>query len=187
MNLQDAHVHAPFFGANVWTGILQPVTGGGIPPHHAFVEIKMTFKEGGAFDFHSTYERIKESLSQAIELARESGQMTGNSGQMAGVDLSTVNLDQLPAYEDIGDSRPVPQVRVAQPIPIPTPTAGPPPLMRDSGVLLPSDEERNAKSTSDQSPSSDRVEVPTEPPPGYDEVQRSSVVDNLEESIRRSQ
>lgn len=186
MNLQDAHVHAPFFGANVWTGILQPVTGGGIPPHHAFVEIKMTFKEGGAFDFHSTYERIKESLSQAIELARESGQVTGNAGQMAGVDLSTVHMDQLPAYEDIGASRSVPPVRLAQPIPIAAPAAGPP-LMRDSAVLLPSDEERNAKSSSDQPPSSDRTEVPTEPPPGYDEAQRSSVVDNLEESIRRSQ
>lgn len=186
MNLQDAHVHAPFFGANVWTGILQPVTGGGIPPHHTFVEIKMTFKEGGAFDFHSTYERIRESLSQAIELAREGGQMTGNSGPMAGVDLSTVHLDQLPAYEDVGPSRPVQPVRLAQPIPF-SPPSGAPPLMRDSGVLLPSDEERNAKSASDQSPSSDHAEVPTEPPPGYDEVQRSSVVDNLEESIRRSQ
>ncbi|KAA6411038.1 MAG: hypothetical protein FRX48_05349 [Lasallia pustulata] len=186
MNLQDAHVHAPFFGANVWTGVLQPVTGGGIPPHHTFVEIKMTFKEGGAFDFHSTYERIRESLSQAIELAREGGQMTGNSGPMAGVDLSTVHLDQLPAYEDVGPSRPVQPVRLAQPIPF-SPPSGAPPLMRDSGVLLPSDEERNAKSASDQSPSSDHAEVPTEPPPGYDEVQRSSVVDNLEESIRRSQ
>lgn len=186
MNLQDARVHAPFFGANVWTGILQPVTGGGIPPHHAFVEIKMTFKEGGAFDFHSTYERIKESLSQAIELARESGQVIGNSGQMAGVDLSTVNLDQLPAYEDIGASRPVPPVRLAQPIPLSPPTTSPP-VMRDSGVLLPSNEERNAKPSSGQSPSSDHAEVPTEPPPGYDEVQRSSVVDNMEESIRRSQ
>ena len=146
----------------------------------------MTFKEGGAFDFHSTYERIKESLSQAIEIARESGQMTGNSGPMAGVDLSTVHLDQLPAYEDIGANRSVPPARMAQPIRTSSPRAGHAP-MRDSGVLLSSEDEQNRKSLSNQSPSSDHSEVPTEPPPGYDEVQQSSVVDNLEESIRRSQ
>ncbi|MCJ1230853.1 hypothetical protein MMC12_007527, partial [Toensbergia leucococca] len=96
-NLQDTHVSAPYFGPNVWIAILQPVLGGGIPPHHAFVELKMTFKEGGAFDFYSTYERIKETLSQAFEVARESGQVAGNTNQVPAIDISTVHLEQLPA------------------------------------------------------------------------------------------
>jgi hypothetical protein len=78
LNLHDTHVSAPFFGPNVWTAALQPVAGGGIPANHAFVELKMVFKEGGAFDFHSQFERIKERLQQAVDNARESGLMTGD-------------------------------------------------------------------------------------------------------------
>lgn len=49
LNLQDSTVSAPFFGPNVWTALVQPVSGGGIPPSILAVQLKMTFKDGGGF------------------------------------------------------------------------------------------------------------------------------------------
>ena len=181
LNLQDTHVTAPFFGPNVWTGILQPVTGGGIPAQHSYVEIKMTFKDGGAFDFHAQFERVKETLSQAIEEARESGRMTRQS---QGLDLSAVHLEQLPAYEEIGGYMSAPPSHVAQAAPVPpTPLRQAPPPM--NGRI--ESDERSAVPPSNQTPVSEQsFQPPNEPPPGYEEAQHSSVVNNLEESIRRS-
>lgn len=148
---------------------------GGIPTQHAYVDIKLTFKEGGAFDFHSSFERIKETLSQAMDVARESGQVTG---QAAGVDLSAVNLEQLPAYEEVGGS-----YAASAPIHIQQPAPITPPHSRQSGagnsgptgLILPG-------STAGQS-----FQPPDGPPPGYEEAQQSTVVGHLEESVRRSQ
>lgn len=55
--------------------------------------MKVTFKEGGAFDFHTNFERIKERLQQAVENTTE-----GTRGQQT-VDLSAVHLEELPAYD----------------------------------------------------------------------------------------
>jgi WW domain-binding protein 2 len=94
LNLQDSYVRAPFFGANYWTALCKPVSGGGIPPDYPSVELKMTFREGGAFDFHSCLEQIKERLYQVYSVAREHGGR-GTSG----ADLVNMDLEQLPAYE----------------------------------------------------------------------------------------
>lgn len=53
LNVTDSRVTAPWFGANKWEAIIQPVQGGGIPPQHAELDLVMEFKEGGAFDFAS--------------------------------------------------------------------------------------------------------------------------------------
>ncbi|KZF24858.1 hypothetical protein L228DRAFT_243593 [Xylona heveae TC161] len=169
LNLHDTHVSAPFFGPNVWTGILQPVPGGGIPPQHAVVEIRMVFKDGGAFDFHSQFERIKERLEQAVEVARESGAMAGDGsaqqagrggGPLAGVSLAAVHLDELPAY---------------------APGQQPP-------TSLHSASEGACQEADNSCPSeTDHFSPPTEPPPGYEEVQRESVADELERRLRASQ
>ncbi|KAL8834618.1 MAG: hypothetical protein Q9170_003666 [Blastenia crenularia] len=178
LNLQDTHVDAPFFGANSWTGILKPVSGGNIAAHHAYVKLSMTFKDGGAFDFASTYERIKEAVVQAVEVARDSGRQQGS-------DLSDINLEQLPAYEDIGTTVSAPPpLPLQQPIPVPpTAPAGAP--HRDGGIVLSSDDERNPKPPS-AAVSHQQYPPPDEPPPGYEEVQRSSIADNLERSVRES-
>ena len=170
LNLQDTHVTAPFFGPNVWTGVLLPVTGGGIPPQHAYLEIKLTFKDGGAFDFHSNFERVKETLAHALEMARESGAVTG---QPQNLDLSNVQLEQLPAYEETGGLAQGPQLQ--RPVPI-SPTNGrQPPIWNQ------------ANPTPLPVPSSNQQQLPTpdEPPPGYEETQQSSIVNSLEEHIRR--
>ncbi|KAJ5544962.1 hypothetical protein N7535_006651 [Penicillium sp. DV-2018c] len=99
LNVHDSHVSAPFFGPNVWTALIQPVSGGGISASLPVVQLKVTFKEGGAFDFHTNFERIKERLEQAVENTSE-----GARGQ--DVDLSAVHLEDLPAYEAPPSARP---------------------------------------------------------------------------------
>lgn len=93
LNLHDTHVSAPFFGPNVWTALVQPVSGGGIPASVHAVQLKVTFKEGGAFDFHTNFERIKERLRDAVESSQEVRR------GFTDVNMASVHLDELPAYE----------------------------------------------------------------------------------------
>lgn len=140
----------------------------------------MTFKEGGAFDLANMYEQAKEVLSQAVEVARESGR-----SQRA--DLSDLPLEQLPAYEETESTSQELTIPIQQPTPIPTPTrATADPTQRDSSATVPSDDERISESR-DMAASHAQTELPDEPPPGYDESQQSSVVHNLEQSARRSE
>lgn len=102
LNIRDSHVSAPFFGPNVWTALVQPVAGGGISPSLPAVQLKVTFKEGGAFDFHTNFERIRERLEQAVE------NVSDGARGMRSVDLSAVHLEELPAYEGPGNTAPPP-------------------------------------------------------------------------------
>lgn len=123
LRLYDTHVSAPFFGPNVWIALVHPVSGGGIPASLQAVQLKITFKEGGAFDFHTNFERIKERLRDAVENTHR-----GSRGSRA-VNLASVHLDELPAYEGsrndpvppaVSESRRGPQEAGTEP-------SGPPP------------------------------------------------------------
>ena len=194
LNLHDTRVSAPFFGPNAWTGILQPVPGGGIPPVHTYVELKIVFKDGGAFDFHSNFERVKERLQQAVEVARESGQVNGDGseigagrggGALAGVNMAAIHLEQLPAYEEANNGVHSSAPSGIQPPPLSAP--GPrPTAQRDSGVVLSSDDERRSKTSPGDDALNEPSQPPTEPPPGYEEVQQSSVASELEMRLRRA-
>lgn len=87
-HLHDTHVAAPFFGANYWTAVVQPVADGGLTSTTAIIELKLTFKEGGAFDFYTLFERVKERFLQALEAARDQGRP-----------MDSVHLQELPPYE----------------------------------------------------------------------------------------
>lgn len=171
LNLDNTRVTAPFFGANVFAGELRPVPGGNIPPQHALVDLKMTFKEGGAFDFSTTYERLKDQMLQALSVAREG---SGTPGPGIGA-LPSANLDQLPAYEEAGTS-PMPPSNIVLPqanalspaTTVPEPPTDP-------------IEERSIK----PEPTQESYPPPDEPPPGYEETQAATVANDLEESIRR--
>ena len=157
LNLHDTHVTAPFFGPNAWVAVVQPVLNGGIPPQHMAVELKLTFKDGGAYDFHSKFVQVRERLQQAVEVARTSqGESGGGSSSQGGVNMDTVHLDQLPAYEE-SSSGAVPQQTVEEQQP-------PPPIGS-----------QNRTRTS---------QPPAEPPPGYEESQREGVASSLEQSVR---
>jgi len=181
LNLHDSYVSAPFFGPNVWSAIVQPVPNGGIPPSLPAVELKMTFKDGGAFDFHAHFERIKERLQQAVELARESGRMAGDGSQTstrrggAGgvVDFSSVHLDELPAYDgpQMGGNSEAPAYSEIPP---------------SNQASAHSDDAQRSPSSSPNNLSGSRFDPPTEPPPGYEETQQQSVVEALENRLRLS-
>jgi WW domain-binding protein 2 len=170
LNLQDSYVRAPFFGANYWCTMVRPVAGGNIPPQHPVVELKMIFREGGAFDYHTVFEQIKERLYNAVSLARESGRNVGSIGD---VDLRNVHLEQLPAYEparEISDAEHAEERGIG---------SAEPPTARDSGVAglrgAPKPEE-NMSTTP--------MEPPNEPPPGYDEAQAQAVRFEFDQRLR---
>ncbi|KAF1998280.1 hypothetical protein P154DRAFT_261630 [Amniculicola lignicola CBS 123094] len=184
LNVVDSRVTAPWFGANKWEAVVQPVYGGGIPPQFSELELTMEFKEGGAFDFSSTFERLKERLRQAVDVARESGLATGDgadagdgrgAGALSGVNLNSVHLEELPAYED---SRHHSVVSATAPLPSP-------PIGSDPGS--PSTSTAHNKSSPLSSPQQEAFEPPSEPPPGYEEVQQNSVADELERIVRSTE
>jgi hypothetical protein len=138
----------------------------------------MEFKEGGAFDFSTTFERLKERLRQAVDVARESGLATGDGtdtgdgrggGALAGVNLNSVHLEDLPAYEE---SPTIPS------------HAFPSPQPGDAIATGPSSPQAADMSSPARSPQEQNFEPPLEPPPGYEEVQRDSIVNELERRLR---
>ena len=132
----------------------------------------MTFKEGGAFDFSSTYERIKEQMTQALEVARESGRV-GSGG------LPAADLEQLPAYEENGTSTPLP------PPAIPQPSSGTPIASQSPAQGAPQATSSTGEPSVKTEPIQEHYPPPNEPPPGYEETQASTVANDLEENIRR--
>jgi len=145
-NVHDSRVSAPFFGPNVWQAVIQPVPNGGIIPSAAAVELKLVFKDGGAFDFHSTFERLKERVQQVVE--------NNNSQDAAAAQRAALNvhLEDLPAYEEAtGLAR--------SPVPAQSPEELP--------TLVPDNSAARATIAASN--------LPDEPPPGYEEVQLRGV------------
>ncbi|PWY87598.1 ubiquinol-cytochrome c reductase complex 17 kd protein [Aspergillus heteromorphus CBS 117.55] len=153
LHVHDTHVTAPFFGPNAWLALVQPVPGGGIPASLPAVQLKVTFKEGGAFDFHNQFERIKERMQQAVENTQASSRGARN------LDLSSVHLDELPAYSG--------------------PQGG------ASGTAPASENRPRSPPAHRPGPGPETGSEPMEPPPDYEEVQQQSVAEALEERLRR--
>jgi len=125
---------------------------------HSVVELRLAFKEGGAFDFHNIFEQIKERVYQAYTVARESGP------QGVAANLADVHLEQLPAYEVAQQTAPAVEQEDEAPVIIsPTPVR---PIERDNGV---------ARSDTENSLRQGQVPTPDEPPPGYEEAQTQAV------------
>ncbi|KAI9845976.1 MAG: hypothetical protein M1837_004382 [Sclerophora amabilis] len=192
LNLHDSRVSAPFFGPNVWSAAIQPVTGGGIPSSSTLVEVKITFKEGGAFDFHANYERIKERLQQAVEVARENGQMSGDGveggdgrggGALSRINMAAVDLEELPAYEATSSTQ-VPATSFT-PSNLPTARADTRPGHQEA-TSSPNEDFGRIRGNAAASPE-ETFSPPTEPPPGYEEAQRESVANELERVVSNFQ
>jgi len=180
LNITDSRVTAPWFGANKWEAIIQPVSGGGIPGQHAELDLVMEFKEGGAFDFASIFERLKERLKHAVDLARESGgDVEDSSRGVGGVDMNNVHLEDLPAYEESGRHE---RVQDVAPMPSHSPTAD---TAASIAVATTAPVERPAGTRRTESSRQERDQPPPdEPPPGYEEVQRGSIADELERQMK---
>ena len=178
LNLHDSHIAVPWFGPNGWEALVQPVPGGNIPNNH-HVELKLTFKDGGAPDFHSQFERIKERLQQAVDNAREVNAGNRQNGGLGAVNMDSVHLDELPSYESSGHDRVAPPAAAASaPQPRPptasTRQAQPPSNLMDEPIPQVA-EERQAWSQ-EQTSQPDR---PPDAPPGYEETQQQSLEEEL--------
>ncbi|CAN9085972.1 unnamed protein product [Alternaria alternata] len=179
LNVTDSRVTAPWFGANKWEAIIQPVQGGGIPPQHAELDLVMEFKEGGAFDFASIFERLKERLRQAVEVARESGgDMEDGSRGVGGVNMNNVHLEDLPAYEESRQHARVPEPPLSPPLDGSAFDTGGPVI----AAPTPSSPQASSPLSSPRT-QQEHFEPPSDPPPGYEEVQRGSIADELERQV----
>lgn len=155
----------PWFGSNSWQAVLRPVPGGNIPSSNAKIEVKLVFNEGGAPDFHSNFERIKERLQQAVEAARDGGSGAG-VGPLAGVNMDAVHLDQLPTYEASGQDLIAP-ISPISPVIAPE---GPPMALSNVGDIS---QDGAGEMLQRRTPTP--TEPPNEPPPGYEETQQQSI------------
>ncbi|RMD44121.1 hypothetical protein DV735_g1018, partial [Chaetothyriales sp. CBS 134920] len=163
LNLHDSHLVLPWFGPNAWQALVEPVPGGNIPNNH-HVELKFTFKDGGAPDFNVKFEGIKERLHQAVENAR-----------------------QLPSYEDSGHDRvvPPPSTSSAQPPRQSSEVISPSLVSRsvdEPPVSRPADESQAAAQ-----PRSSQAERPSEAPPGYEETQQHGLESALAQRFNTGQ
>lgn len=131
--------------------------------------MKLTFKEGGAADFHTMFERIKERLQQAVEAARESGDLRQSQRAfMNGVNMDAVHLDQLPTYEASGLDRVAPndEAPPGEPPNLPTPA-----VSRPTATYVP------------PAPREEVAEPPSDAPPGYEETQHQSIQQELDRRL----
>jgi len=141
----------------------------------------MTFKDGGAYDFHNFFERIKERFQQAVDAARESDQLGsgGRSGpELAGVNMANVHLEQLPSYGEANGSSLLPPH---------APESSAYALhqsMRDSGIGGVRTSEGGGNTKPSGSQAEEAFAQPAEPPPGYEEAQTRSVENELERRLR---
>lgn len=124
----------------------------------------MIFREGGAFDFHTVFEQIKEKIQQAYSVAQELG-TTRN------LNLADVDLENLPAYEPAANG----SVNTAtQSVPRTT----------DSAPTTSGNPESTERNDHAEDTSRDNFVAPDEPPPGYEEAQIQAVGISLDERLR---
>jgi len=139
----------------------------------------MEFKEGGAFDFASIFERLKERLRQAVEVARESGgDMEDGSRGVGGVNMNNVHLEDLPAYEESRQHARVPEPPLSPPLDGSAFGTGGPVI----AAPTPSSPQASSPLSSPRT-QQEHFEPPSDPPPGYEEVQRGSIADELERQV----
>ncbi|EXJ54271.1 hypothetical protein A1O7_09609 [Cladophialophora yegresii CBS 114405] len=168
LNLHDTHMTVPWFGPNAWQAVLQPVPGGNIPATQAAIELKLTFKEGGAPDFHSNLERIKERLQQVVSTARENNLSGQRQDQMLGnMNLDNVHLDQLPSYQESGRDRVAPA------------------NADETGGAVVSPMGRSPEPRRAGSPVH-AAQPPSDAPPGYEETQQQSIQAELDRRLSQT-
>ena len=137
----------------------------------------MEFKEGGAFDFATTFERVRERLRHAVDVASEAGIGSEARGAgMQGVDLAGVHLEDLPRYEEAGGNGGE-RAEVEERGEGRVEGRGSVGTMGTMGTL-------GTRGSVSEGSAVEGWAPPREPPPGYEEVQRGSVAEELERRLR---
>ncbi|KAK9240741.1 hypothetical protein V1525DRAFT_394839 [Lipomyces kononenkoae] len=111
-SVYDAHVTQPWFGPNMWSCVVVAVQDGGLPTETPF-EVTITFKDGGAFEFHDSFERIRERMQEGVnhidELPTYSAAGSTTTAAAAGIDTNAtpsappgaVANDEPPPYDAV--------------------------------------------------------------------------------------
>lgn len=174
LNLHDTHLAIPWFGPNAWTALVQPVAGGNLPTNAA-IELKFTFKEGGAPEFQSKFEAIKERLQQVVSTAREANSATSQGG----IDMTNVHLDELPSYQASGQDRvasALEQTPSTDEVQIPAnATIDQVRAMAAAAATQRETEQTRRRSREEQT----ARETPVDAPPGYEETQGLTLEERL--------
>jgi hypothetical protein len=142
------------------------------------VNLRLTFGDGGAFDFSQFFEAVKERTRQVLDSVEESGGHV-NPSALGAATLRNIHLDELPAYEE---ARQAP-AHVPQDMTNLEPQPRPQRSLQVPGAQLVDVSIDAPPAAQDMSRSSSFV-TPAEPPPGYEEAQRQSVVEHLDQSLR---
>jgi DNA uptake protein ComE-like DNA-binding protein len=167
LRLHDSHVSIPMFSPHTWSAAMQPVQGGNIPtPSTGVVEVKLAFKDGGAHDMQAQYEQIRERIQQAVEVSG-----SGSSG----ADVSNVNLEDLPAYQEESDG-PLISATTAAVVQQSVPTAQQQLEGNVAGVEAVNGGTRAMVSDT-------TLNHPDEPPPGYEETQMAGLQSEAERRL----
>ena len=146
------------------------------------MELKFTFKEGGAPDFQVKFETIKERLQQVVETAR------ANNERQSNVDVSNVHLDELPSYQDSGHDRIPSPDRSTQTSPVPTnANSDQVRAMAAAASIQRQQESQRRRSRELEEAEQQTRETPDDAPPGYEEAQQQSVEAQMEwrDELRR--
>ena len=140
------------------------------------MEIKLTFKDGGAFDFHTKFEQVKEKLQQAVDVARVRGDGSASAGSraaMSGVDTTNVNLEDLPAYREESDGPLIAPVMGAG--------SGAAAAARSNApASTSSTADMQSRASQQQQQGNETFSPPDEPPPGYEEAQMAGLQDEVD-------
>lgn len=193
LNLHDTHLVMPWFGPNSWTALVQPVPGGNISVTSVSsggMELKVTFKDGGAPEFQGKFEAVKERLQQVVEAARERNAALGvSSSGPGGVDLTSVHLDQLPSYQEHGQDRVAMGVEEqdvgggAEGVDEVPRSATAEEVRAMAAAAATRREQESSRRRSRQE--EEDGQTPVDAPPGYEEAQQSIVEDELARRLER--
>lgn len=182
---------APWFGPNEVLAVVQPVPNGGIPAHHPAVKLTLTFREGGAYDFHTKFVQVRERLAQALEarglagVGGDVGHGNNNAATEAAV-AEGLHLEDLPAYEESSSARAPPVPVASRPVTAPAPESIAAPVPMRPAQAPRQEAQEEPLIDLEPPPSSSAGSNPAEPPPGYEETQRDSVAQELERRLSDS-
>jgi hypothetical protein len=101
LNIQEGKLCQPWFNANYFQCIVHPVYDGGLP---AVSELKLRFKEGGAFEFSTIYRQLRERISETGELPQELEPLPAYSPPT--VPILPQPDEAPPAYEEVVGTQP---------------------------------------------------------------------------------
>ncbi|ROT36598.1 hypothetical protein SODALDRAFT_335699 [Sodiomyces alkalinus F11] len=75
LDCQDSYVNSPLIGAWYWAATVRPSPGGGVPPDIPRLSLKLTFREGGYYEFYRQFEELKERMEHVRRVQQETGQL----------------------------------------------------------------------------------------------------------------